>query len=127
MAHAESPRVRRVQVKGARDLVVIETLAGYRLPEPGYRGALVWVREANDLAFEKFKADALFAGAGAVKRLPSQEAQHPPVPALEEDELPESDVSEVRPVVAEMVSELAPELRTGVGECVEALLASHGL
>ncbi len=119
--------VRSVEVKEARALYVVEDVQSFRFPLSGLQCAIVWVREPDDQRFARFKLEAERAGAGAVKRLPNPPQNQPLALEPASDELPESDVSEVRPVVAEMVGELEPALRVPVSRYVETLLASHGL
>ncbi len=123
----DDPRVQRVPVKDARQLFVTEP-HHFDFEQEGIQGAIVWVRCADDLQFESFRKAAEQASAAVVKRLPVAATDQPL--ALEPDRdapLPESDVSEVRPVVTELLEELSDELRPRVTEYVESLLASHGL
>ena len=67
---APDPRVRFEPVPGARPLLVIEDPLAFRFPEPGFLGALVWVRDVEGFDFAKFKSAAEFACAHAVRLLP---------------------------------------------------------
>jgi hypothetical protein len=119
-------RVERVPVPLSRDIVLIEDLATYQFPTAGFQGAFVWARpgKLSDLQIEQFKKNAKFAGASTVHILP-REAEDAPLPTdAGADLAPLSDVSEVRPVVAELVSELAEGLRVPVAEYIETLFAN---
>lgn len=120
------PRVRFVPTPEARQLLVIEDGAAFRFPEPGFRGAFVWVRDAEGFASEPFRKDALFACAAAVRVLP-REAEDAPLPALAGSPAAVSGPSEVRPVVVELLAELPEALREDASAFVERHLASSGL
>lgn len=122
-------RVKRIDVPSPRALVVIEDLATYTFPEAGFQGAIVWARPDgfDEAMLDQFKSNAIFACASAVRILPRAAADAPLPADAGADIAPLSDVSEVRPVVAELVSELAEELRLPATSFIESLLTSVGL
>ena len=123
---AADPRVRFEPVPGPRQLLVIGDPLAFRFPEFDFMGALVWVQDVEGFDPEKFKREAEFACAHAVKVLP-REAEAAPLPSSAGSPSLESGPSAVRPVVAELLAELPEAVRAAASEVVERKLSEHGL
>lgn len=120
------PRVTFVPVPNARKLVVIEDRLP--IPEEAFQiGALVWIKPQPGSS-EATLADlkARLSGAAAVRVLPGS-PEVAALPAAAGSPAPTSDVSEVRPVVAELVAELPEALREGVAASCDRYLSEAGL
>ncbi len=119
------PRVTFIPVPDARKLMSVYL---HEVNPDELDGAIVWIvpcpGDTPDL-LERARAD--FAHhAHAVRVLPLA-VEDAVLPAEAGEASPFSDVSEVRPVVAELVAELPEALRSDVDGYCEVLLANAGL
>ncbi len=91
-------------------------------------GAIVWLDpwDVSDLGVASAVALLKANGVSAVRVLP-RETEDAQLPAAAGSPAPNSDVSEVRPVVAELVAELPEALREGVSAACERYLSEAGL
>ena len=112
------PEPRRLVVLSASDCECIDARSETRFPVSNLVGAIVWAPEEF---VERLRELGAFA-----RGLPS-ETEDADLPAAAGTPAPTSDVSEVRPVVAELVSELPEELRGDVAAFVERELSEAGL
>lgn len=121
------PRVMLVPVPNARRLVVVDDLAA--VPASAFAAAIVWIRPSAGVSDQQLiQVAEVIAAAGAlcVRMLP-RDAEDVDVPADAGSPALLSHVSEVRPVVAELLAELPEELSAAVGEFVEDRLSEAGL
>ncbi len=90
--------------------------------------AIVWVKPMPGSTDQENEGiAALLRAKGATVRVLPRDTEDTDVPAAAGSPSPLSDASEVRPVVAELVSELPEELRAAVGEFVEDRLSEAGI
>lgn len=123
-------RVQLVPVS-ARSLFILQGgLWQPRAPtgDPELMSAIVWLKPMpGSTDRENEQIAALVREKGTVVRVLPRDAEDVDVPAEAGAPSPLSDVSEVRPVVAELVSELPEELRSLVGDFVEDRLSEAGI
>ncbi len=123
------PRVQFVPVPNARRLIraICDEHGGVDYTDGPLEGSLVWLDPRQHSAEAVATAARALECHGATVRVLPREAEDAPLPSTAGTPAPLSDVSEVRPVVAELIAELPEALRAPVTECVEGLLASAGL
>jgi hypothetical protein len=128
---SKDPRVEFVPVPNSRALIVgrADNSGAFSTAMSGpYQGAIVWIQpcDASDQAVASAVECATREGAARVLVLP-RDAEDVDLPANAGSPSPTSDVSEVRPVVAELVADLPEELREDVAAFVERELSEAGL
>lgn len=118
-------RVQFVEVPKARRLMVV---IAHEVHPDQLDDAIVWILPCpgdTPALLERARADfATHAAAVRVLPLPTEDAS---IPADAGTPSQLSDVSEVRPVVAELIAELPQELRDSVAAYVEDKLSEVGL
>lgn len=120
---SKDPRVQFVPVPNARRLIVGDA---DDFKATVKQGDIVWLRlSPGDEGLETFVQ--VLTDAGAIVRVLPRDTEDADLPAAAGTAAPTSDVSEVRPVVAELVSELPEELRGDVAAFVERELSEAGL
>lgn len=124
---AMDPRVKFHPVPDARRLVTVEPGGWFSLS--GIQDAIVWLKpgEHTDEELEQAQQRLLADGAAAAVRLLPRAVGDALLPAEAGSAAEVSSVSEVRPVVAELVVELPKDLQADTAALIDRLLSEVGL